>query len=330
VADVEPRLLLVHFLCDHFASKGTHIRCDPGLSRDGLLQLLLLESEAADGSTNHLPPTRCCRSPILPYLVARLLELSGWRDAISSGARLLQRRGRAASGTLFNAGAPMMPDIRLRWDDERLQSRRAAPFDRQASDWELVLRETHHRMNNTLTLLGASARLDFAKGASGLRSGVDRFERRVVAFGRLYHLLSSSADRQTVSVANFFESLCEAHVEAILEPAGIQCEAVVDEGTLPGAECSRLGLIVAELITNAVKHAFPDGNGGLIRVEVLNRNDLLFCTVADNGIGMISSVQGTGRRIVESLARSIGAQVDCCTGCHGTAVTIAMYSARPG
>jgi len=83
----------------------------------------------------------------------------------------------------------------------------------QVDDWELVIREAHHRMKNTLMLLVASVRTDFRCGRSSqLSAAVDRFERRVVAFGELYQLLSNGADIEAVSVADFFERLCEALV----------------------------------------------------------------------------------------------------------------------
>jgi hypothetical protein len=109
---------------------------------------------------------------------------------------------------------------------------------RSSASWELVLRESHHRMKNTLMLLGASVRRDFRRaGSTDVSVAVDRFERRVVAFGRLYQFLSDDAGRKTISVAAFFESLCGALSEAILEPAGIRCEADRKRGS-PGVAMS--------------------------------------------------------------------------------------------
>ena len=152
-----------------------------------------------------------------------------------------------------------MLDVGSRPNDNSAQFHQFASVEEQASDWELVLRESHHRMKNTLTLLGASVRRDFRRaGSTDVSVAVDRFERRVVAFGRLYQLLSDDAGRKTISVAVFFESLCGALSEAILEPAGIRCEAAIEDGMLSAAQAHRLGLIVTELVTNAAKHAFPD------------------------------------------------------------------------
>jgi two-component sensor histidine kinase len=218
-----------------------------------------------------------------------------------------------------------MFDIGSRPPDTIMQARQTACVAEQIDDWELAIREAHHRMKNTLMLLAASVRRDFRRGGiKELSAAVNRFERRVVAFGQLYHLLSGGEDIEPISVASLFEPLCEALSETILEPAAIRCAAAIDDGTLSATQCHRLGLIVAELVTNAAKHAFPDNKAGLIRVEALHRNRRWCFTVTDNGRGATGSLQGTGGRILESLARSIGAQMLYESGQDGTRVTIVV------
>jgi two-component sensor histidine kinase len=203
-----------------------------------------------------------------------------------------------------------------------------AGLDDPSRDWELVLRESHHRMKNTLTLLGASVRRDFTRaGSRDVSQAVDRFERRIVAFGRLYQLLSDNGDPSMVSVETFFENLCGAISEAVLEPAGIRCEAAIESGTLPASHCHRLALMLTELVTNAAKHAFPNKTGALIRIDMASRDDGWVCTVADNGIGATAPLQGTGSRILEGLARSIHARLHGEAGQGGTRVSIVMPTA---
>ena len=201
-------------------------------------------------------------------------------------------------------------------------------LDDQSRDWELVLRESHHRMKNTLTLLGASVRRDFTRaGGRDMSVAVDRLERRIVAFGRLYQLLSDNDDLTEISVETFFEKLCGALSEAVLEPAGVRCEASIASGTLPAWQCHRLALMLTELVTNAAKHAFPNKNGALIRIDLANRDGAWVCTVADNGVGATGPLQGTGSRILEGLARSIHARLNGEAGEGGTRVTIVMPAA---
>jgi two-component sensor histidine kinase len=221
-----------------------------------------------------------------------------------------------------------MSDIGLGANDDVVRSQYLASLDDQSRDWELVLRESHHRMKNTLTLLGASVRRDFTRaGTRDVSVAVDRFERRIVAFGRLYQLLSDNDDLMMVSVEAFFENLCEALSKAVLEPAGIRCEVAIESGTLPTSQCHRLALMLTELVTNAAKHAFPNRNGALIRIEMANHDGAWFCAVADNGIGATGPLQGTGSRILEGLARSIDARMHGEAGQGGTRVTIVMPAA---
>jgi two-component sensor histidine kinase len=218
-----------------------------------------------------------------------------------------------------------MLDVGSRPNDNNVPFHHVATVDEQANDFELVLRETHHRMKNTLTLLGASVRREFLRaGSMDVAVAVDRLERRLVAFGRLYQLLSDDAGRKTVSVDAFFENLCGALSDAILAPAGIRCEAAIESGVLPTAHCHRLGLILTELVTNAAKHAFPHRNGGIIRIQIAYQEGCWCCTVADNGTGATGPLQGTGGRILEGLARSIRARVLGEAGLGGTSVTIVM------
>ena len=221
-----------------------------------------------------------------------------------------------------------MSAIGLETSDHFVRSQHIASLDDQSRDWELVLRESHHRMKNTLTLLGASVRRDFSRpGTRDMSGAVDRFEQRIVAFGRLYQLLSDSDSLTAVSVEAFFENLCEALSEAVLEPAGIRCEAAIESGALPASQCHRLALMLTELVTNAAKHAFPNRNDALIRIEMANRDGAWLCTVADNGIGATGPLQGTGSRILEGLARSIDARLQGEAGQGGTRVTIVMPTA---
>lgn len=218
-----------------------------------------------------------------------------------------------------------MVAISSRTNDRGVRPHFVANLDDVSRDWELVLRESHHRMKNTLTLLGASVRRDFTRaGTKDMSVAVDRLERRIVAFGRLYQLLSDNDDLALISVEAFFGGLCGALSEAVLEPAGIRCEASIESGTLPAWQCHRLALMLTELVTNAAKHAFPNKKSALIRIEVANREGSWLCTVTDNGVGAVGPLQGAGSRILEGLARSIGARMQGEAGQGGTRVTIAM------
>src|SRR3984885_8863566 len=176
----------------------------------------------------------------------------------------------------------------------------------EADKVDLFVRETHHRMKNMLTLLGAWLRADFmATAPVNLPQAIDGFERRLLAFGTLYDLLSKRSDRHYTSVGDYVGSLSLALAAAILEPRGIRCQATIGDGFLESKRCERLGLIIVELVTNAAKHAFPNQQPGLICIEASYRDGFWHCTVKDSSVGARGG-RGVGGRLVEDLARSVG------------------------
>jgi two-component sensor histidine kinase len=195
----------------------------------------------------------------------------------------------------------------------------------QPGDWDLLLRETHHRMKNTLALLTAWLRLDLVRAKpADLADAVERFERRIVAFGELYGLLSGGAECDEIAVGDYIENLCRALAVAILEPMGIRCKVATDEGFLPATRCERLGLIIAELVTNAAKHAFAGRGRGTVRVDARYRDGSWRCTISDNGIGVVGSSRGAGGRIVQDLARSVRGHTTVESSRRGTAITVVL------
>jgi two-component sensor histidine kinase len=211
----------------------------------------------------------------------------------------------------------------------RMDSSGASEPPGLGDDEDIVLREAHHRMKNTLALLVASLRLDFKSVVvTDLREAVDRFERRIVAFGELYHLLSVGSGRGEISVREYFECLCRALTTSILEPKGLRCEVSIEDGLLAENRCERLGLIIAELVTNAAKHAFANQEisreKGRVRVEALYRDDSWYCGVSDNGVGAADRFRGCGRVILEGLTRSIGARMIAESGSYGTTITVVL------
>lgn len=199
-----------------------------------------------------------------------------------------------------------------------------ATYD-QADGVDLLLRETHHRMKNMLMLLGVWLRADFISTApADLPKALDGFERRILAYGQLHDLLSNGSDRLYTSVGDYLGCLSLALAAAILEPRGIRCESAIGEGSLESKRCERLGLIINELVTNAAKHAFPNQQPRMIRIEAFYRDGFWRCTVKDSGAGTCGARKGAGGRIVEDLARSIGGHVVTESCADGTAVTVVL------
>jgi two-component sensor histidine kinase len=197
------------------------------------------------------------------------------------------------------------------------------------TDEFVLLREMHHRLVNTLTVLTSVLWHEFAQYESPeLRTSLARCEARIVAFGNLHRDLVVGAEHDWISVQNYIEHLCEALSDAVLQPLGIRCEVFADAVEFPTERCELLGLVIAELVTNAAKHAFHGRSGGLVRVALFNRNDSWVCVISDNGVGAEKASMGIGSKILEHLVRALGGNLARRSGRHGTSVTVSCQIDR--
>lgn len=195
------------------------------------------------------------------------------------------------------------------------------------TDELVLLREMHHRFANTLTLLNSQFRVDSASFVSShFRDLIARTEARIVAFGNLHRSLMIGAANASVSVQDYVEHLCRSLSEAMLEPIGVRCEVTVDTGTLPAVRCELLGLVIAELVTNAAKHAFQNRDDGVVRIKLLRKGPSWVCVVSDNGRAAGPTLPGAGTKIVAELTRLLEGSFTRSSGRHGTSSIVAFPS----
>ena len=195
--------------------------------------------------------------------------------------------------------------------------------DECALDEYFLLREMHHRMANTLTLLTAQLWDEFGSSKMPeICSSMARLEGRIAAFGDLHRLLAVGASNRPVAVRDYIEELCRSLSRAVLSPLGVRCEVSAGDGILPSATCERLGLIIAELVTNAAKHAFAERDGARVRVEITAEAGQWLCTVSDNGSGMQVPIARSGTSILDDIVYMIGGMLVMRSGPNGTSVSV--------
>lgn len=194
-------------------------------------------------------------------------------------------------------------------------------------DQLLLLREMHHRFANTLTSLSSQFRGDSQSFLSSqTRDLVARHEARIVAFGNLHRALIVGAANTGISVQDYVENLSRSLSEAMLEPIGVRCEVTADAGTLPAVRCELLGLVIAELVTNSAKHAFPNRDDGVVNIKLLRREQSWVCVVSDNGEVGSQILQGVGMKILGQLIQLLGGSFAKTSGRYGTSVLVAFPS----
>ncbi|MEQ9198485.1 MAG: sensor histidine kinase, partial [Rhodospirillales bacterium] len=136
---------------------------------------------------------------------------------------------------------------------------------------------------------------------------------RLHAISLVHQKLVSAQDLATVDLRSFLTDLCEQQGRgAGLDDRGISVGTSVDEIGLNLEQAVPIGLLVTELLSNAAKHAFPDGRAG--RIEVVAKRidgNRLQLSVGDNGVGLAGPAgeSGTvGSMIVRSLTAQLHAQ----------------------
>jgi two-component system, sensor histidine kinase PdtaS len=125
-------------------------------------------------------------------------------------------------------------------------------------------------------------------------------------------------------------AVCSAQ-EAVQPPCGQKTETAentVSYPLLPTDRAIPIGLIVNELVTNAVKYAFPGESSGTVTVVLKREPGELRLTVADDGKGIDPrrADSGLGGRLVEGFAQQLGGQVQRESGSQGTTVCLIMPS----
>jgi two-component sensor histidine kinase len=204
-------------------------------------------------------------------------------------------------------------------DGLRVENARLA---RSLAEKEAVIKELHHRVKNNLQIIASLLRLQ-AKTASDetVTALLQESQRRLEALAVIHEQLYESDGLRKVHLARQ-ANLLMAHLFSAfgVNPARTSGQVVVcprPDGTplvLSADQAIPTGLILNELVTNALKHAFPQGRRGLIRIEARieaqSRGGTVELAVIDDGVGVPEDLdtrrsKSTGLQIVGILARQL-------------------------
>lgn len=206
-------------------------------------------------------------------------------------------------------------------------------LERQAEQQALLLREVNHRVANSLQLISSliqlqSRRLADPDAREALRRAVERVEAVSLVHRRLY----TSADVQTVRMDQYLEGLIDdLRTAATAEEAGRSIRLQAEPVALETDRAVALGLIVNELVTNALKYAYPAGRPGEVRVSFGRHGGAgLALVVEDDGVGCpdgddaAPQGSGLGNVIVAAMARTARAAVSRDAAHPGTRFVLAL------
>lgn len=193
---------------------------------------------------------------------------------------------------------------------------------------EILLQELQHRVANSLQII-ASVLMQNAKRVRSEQARGHLLDagNRVMSIATMQRQLAVSR-LGDVALRGYFADLCHSiGASMIRDHDQITLDVHVDASKVKAETSVSLGLIVTELVINALKHAFPRHRKGAIHVEYGSTGGAWILSVRDTGIGMpadhASAKPGLGTGIVEALARQLDATVSVTSAKPGTMVSIA-------
>lgn len=233
----------------------------------------------------------------------------------------------AASGLTL----PLLVSLTAMWATRREAIRVQAlnqELSKALSEKDVLLQEVYHRVKNNLQLVEALMALQSKQLGDGpARDAFLATRRRIIALGLVHQQLLQSPDLATFSLGGFVAELCHNLAYAAGgDERSIMVAATVDDIPTDLDFAIPLGLLINELVSNALRHAFPGGRTGMIEVTVARHGDGMMLTVADNGVGRANGATGhesTGSRIVNALVAQLDGVMTVSDG-DGTRIEVAM------
>ncbi|WP_324750753.1 histidine kinase dimerization/phosphoacceptor domain -containing protein [Sphingomonas sp. LY54] len=202
-----------------------------------------------------------------------------------------------------------------------------------AGEKEMLLAEVNHRAKNSLAIASSLLSIQGRRQSDpAVRAHFQEAQDRLMAMARVHDLLSKSETSQRVDLATYIGDLCEALRPITDHDDCVSMTADVEKGILVHADTAvPLGIVATELITNAVKYAFPHPRCGTIMVQTRRRHTgNIELVIKDDGVGMSEVRDGSlGYGLVRMLVRQISGQIDVRND-GGVVVTILFPDAQHG
>jgi two-component sensor histidine kinase len=179
----------------------------------------------------------------------------------------------------------------------------------QEEEREILFRELQHRIKNSLQMILTLLKLEQRKGDP---NGFDRVNEAVRAISLAYDQLQGSQEIKQVKLEEYLGKLCNQIIPSLIGSRPVQVENNIEPVGLDFDKAVILGLIVNELVTNSVKHAFGE-DGGIIRVAFHVKEGEGVLVVEDDGQGISTGDQarpGMGSQLLPAMARQLGGALE--------------------
>jgi two-component sensor histidine kinase len=303
--------------------------------------LQVIAASASFCRTFQIDPARVAGRPFselgagewaMPQLASLLRATASGSAQIEAYEIDLVRNGQPTRSLVLNArkledGDENRVRLLLAITDVTLVRAEARQKDDLLREKAVLLQEVQHRVANSLQII-ASVLMQSARKVQSAeaRGHLQNAHHRVMSIAAVQRHLAASAQGE-VTLRPYFVQLCESlGASMIHDPERLSIAVTVDESVVTANASVSLGLIITELVINALKHAFPEQKHGTITVDYHSDGSRWKLSVNDDGIGMPKGADkakpGLGSGIVEALARQLGGHIRVTDTSPGTAFTL--------
>lgn len=197
---------------------------------------------------------------------------------------------------------------------ERVVSERTQQLENEQLRIEALLRDVNHRVGNNLAMVSALLNVQSRQTREpAVRDALSQAQSRIQAIAAGQRRLRLDIETDEIDAQPYMEDLL-AEIGKAAEGRPIEIVLEMDSIRLPGRDAVSFVVIVNELVTNAIKHAFPDNAPGRIIIRFSQHDEdgaaTLLLTVEDNGVGLPvveADAKGLGQTVIASLLRSMRA-----------------------
>ncbi len=194
-----------------------------------------------------------------------------------------------------------------------------AALDRQTEllrQREIMLREIHHRVKNNMQVMSSLLSLQSRVAANPeTRRMLEENQNRIQSMALLHELLYQSDDLAVVDFSKYIRRMVDHLFRSYgVDNGQIRLLADLDPVGLELDDALPCGLLISEVISNCLKHGFPQGRAGEVRL-LLRRQSAITLVLSDNGVGLPAGLdwtasQSLGLRLVRALAQQLQASLD--------------------
>jgi two-component sensor histidine kinase len=183
---------------------------------------------------------------------------------------------------------------------------------RAIEEREALLREVHHRVKNNLQLVTSLLNMQIrGEESEYLRQRLREAQTRINVLSVVHNKMYAGEDLASVNLATLLPDLCEqiARMQNV-DPTRIRLETDAEPIRTDMDHAIPMALLTTEAVTNALKHAFPNGRPGVVRVSLVENGTFVLLRIADNGVGFTPDVDDKPGALGSTLIRGMARQLD--------------------